>query len=138
MTATMHIGRRTTQHHPLTALRARWDAFQLRHNRRVQTVTFQRLHDTLPLDDPDRYALESPALERALQRLAADHGDLVTPTDGGVLARDVDREQSLLAVCDVWFRDSHGPEHSWDPRTLTSYDRLMADVRKAFHPGGAS
>ncbi|MFE2469777.1 hypothetical protein [Streptomyces mirabilis] len=138
MTATMHISRRTTPHHPLTALRARWDAFQLRHNRRVQTVTFQRLHDTLPLDDPDRYALESPALERALQQLATDHGDLVTPTDGGALARDIDREQLLLATCDAWFRDLQGPEHRWSPRTLTAYNRLLADVRDCFHPSGGA
>ncbi|MEU9208487.1 hypothetical protein AB0D27_11170 [Streptomyces sp. NPDC048415] len=138
MTATVHISRRTTPHHPLTALRARWDVFQLRHNPRVQTVTFQRLHDTLPLDDPDRHAMESPALERALQQLAADHGDLVTPADGGTLARDADREQNLLATCDAWFRDSHGPEHAWDPRTVASYDRLMAGVRICFHPAGGA
>ncbi|MFF0139739.1 hypothetical protein ACFYRN_25205 [Streptomyces sp. NPDC005227] len=135
MTAPMHISRRTTSHHPLTALRARWGAAQLRYSRRIQTVTFQRLHDGLALDAPDRHDLEAPALERALQRLAIDHGDKVTPADGGDLGRDADREQLVLAACDTWFREIHGPEHRWSPRLCSRYDRLMESVRDSF-PGG--
>lgn len=135
MTATMHISRRTTSHHPLTALRTRWGAVQLRYSRRVQTAAFQQLHDGLALDNPDRYALESPALEQALQQLAVDHGDTVTPADGGTLGRDADREQLILAVCDSWFREIHGSEHRWSPRLCHRYDGLMASVRGCF-PGG--
>ena len=136
MTATVHIGRRTTPHHPLTRLRQHWNAFRLRHSADVQAATFQRLHDGLPLDDPDRYALEAPALEEAFVRLAVDHPATVTPADGGTAARDVDREVLLLATCDAWFRDIHGPEHRWSPRLITRHRRLMESVRGCFHPGG--
>ncbi|MFI1767468.1 hypothetical protein ACH41H_36215 [Streptomyces sp. NPDC020800] len=137
MTATAHIaapeiGAAKTR--PLTSLRTWWASFTLKHSRRVQTATFQQLHDSLPLDDPDRYALESPALERALQQLAAEHGDRVTPADGGPSARDADREVALLAACDAWFRDAHGPERCWGPRTYARYTRLLDDVRAVFHP----
>lgn len=136
MTATLHIGRRAVPHHPITGLRTWWSSFTLKHSRRVQAATFQRLHDGLPLDDPDRYALESPEMERALQQLAADHPTAATPADGGPAAREKDREQLLLAACDAWFRDVHGPEHRWSPRTIASYERLQADVRACFHPDG--
>jgi hypothetical protein len=138
MTATMHIRRRITSHHPLTAFRARWNTFQLRHFASAQSAYFQALHDALPLTDPDRHALEAPALERALQHLAIDHGDKVTPADGGDLGRDTDREQMLLAACDTWFREIHGPEHRWSPRLFARYERLMASVHSCFHPGGQS
>jgi hypothetical protein len=136
MTATMHISRRTTPHHPHTSLRHRWHDFRLRHFRRVQTAYFQGLHDVLPLDDPDRHALDAPALEDAFAQLAADHADRVTPADGGAQARDADREVLLLATCDAWYRDIHGPEHRWSPRTTANYERLQASVRGCFHPGG--
>lgn len=139
MTATTHIAappNGAAQNRPLTGLRAWWSSFSLKHSRSVQTATFQRLHDTLPLTDPDRYALEAPTLKHALQQLAADHPEAVTPADGGTLAREVDREQLLLAACDSWFRDVHGPEHRWDPRTVAGYNQLLAGVRNCFHPGG--
>lgn len=138
MTATMHIGRRTTPHHPTAGLRARWDAFRLRYSRRTQTAYFAELHDTLPVASPDRHHLDAPALEDAFARLAADHPAAVTPVDGGGRVLDADREQLLLAACDAWFRDVHGPEHRWDPRTIAAYNRLMGDVRTCFHPGGAA
>ncbi|MFJ8348921.1 hypothetical protein ACIQ9J_21685 [Streptomyces sp. NPDC094153] len=139
MTATMPIARRTTPHRPL-GLRARWDAFRLRHSRRAQAAEFQRLHDALPLGNPDRHALDAPALEDAFAALAADHPEAVTPVDGGTLARDTNCEQLLLATCDAWFREAHpGPEHRWHPTTVASYQRLMDGVRGCFHPaGGAS
>jgi hypothetical protein len=136
MTATAHVARRTIPHHPLASLRERWNAFQLRHFRRVQIAYFTKLHDALPLDDPDRHALEAPAVEVAFALLAITHPGAVTPADGGAVARGADREQLLLATCDVWFRDVHGPEHRWDPRTVAIYDRLLADVRGCFQPGG--
>jgi hypothetical protein len=40
---------------------------------------FNRLHDRLPLDHPDRHTLEAPALEDAFAHLAAAHSDRVTP-----------------------------------------------------------
>ncbi|EST24501.1 hypothetical protein [Streptomyces roseochromogenus] len=141
MTATTHIAapaNGAAQTRPLTGLRTWWAGFTLKHSHRVQAATFQRLHDSLPLDDPDRYALESPALERALQRLAADHPTEVTPADGGPAARDRDREQLLLATCDAWFRDVHGPEHRWSPRTVANYEQLQFDVRSCFHADGAA
>lgn len=137
MTATMHIGRRTTQHHPRTSLRERWSAFTLRHSRRAQAAYFAALHDALPLDDPDRHALDAPALESAFAQMAADHSDAVTPADGGQAARDAERETLLLAICDRWFRDAHaGPEHRWSPATIAAYQQLMDGVRSCFHPGG--
>ncbi|SHI65634.1 hypothetical protein [Streptomyces sp. 3214.6] len=137
MTATVHIGRRTTPHRPHASFRERWAAFQLRHSRRTQAAYFTRLHDALPLSDPDRYALESPALEDAFARLAADHPEAVTPADGGQAARDADREVLLLAVCDRWFREAHaGPEHRWPPATIAAHQQLLNDVRACFHPGG--
>lgn len=136
MTATLHIGRRTTAHQPLARLRERWAAFALKHSRRAQAATFQRIHDALPLDDPDRHALDAPAMEAAFALLAADHPEAVTPADGGAMARSADHEQLLLATYDSWFREIHGPEHSWSPRTLARYQRLMAGVRDCFHPGG--
>ncbi|MFJ8153889.1 hypothetical protein [Streptomyces sp. NPDC094468] len=138
MTTTVHIGRRTTPHHPNTTWRQRWNAFALRHSRRVQTATFQQLHDRLPLDDPDRYALEAPALEQAFARLAVDHPSAVTPADGGPAARDADREQQLVALVDAWFREMAGPEHTWAPQTLAQYGQLVADVHACFHPGGGA
>ncbi|MFI5973590.1 hypothetical protein [Streptomyces sp. NPDC051452] len=136
MTATMHIGRRITPNRPRASFRERWDAFALRHFRRVQAVFFAQLHDTLPLDDPDRYALEAPTLEAAFVRLAAEHPNAVTPADGGQAARDADREILLLAACDSWFRDVHGPEYRWGPRTSAQYNRLLGDVSSCFHADG--
>ncbi|MFF9310151.1 hypothetical protein ACF1BS_04490 [Streptomyces sp. NPDC014748] len=138
MTATLHISRRVTPRPKTRGLRARWQAFHLRHSRSVQLAEFQRLHDALPLAAPDRHDMDSPAIEAAFMRLAADHPEAVTPADGGEPARDTDREQLLLAACDSWFRDTHGPEHRWAPDTITAYDRLMQDVRACFHQGGTS
>jgi len=138
MTTMLNISRRVTQHHTLTGLRARWEAFQLRHSRRAQAAEFQRLHDALPLPAPDRHDMESPSLEDAFMRLAADHPETVTPADGGTSARDNDREQLLLATCDAWFRNAHGPENGWSPRTAATYDQLMTGVRFCFHAGGTS
>ncbi|MEU1596160.1 hypothetical protein ABZ468_25705 [Streptomyces sp. NPDC005708] len=136
MTATTHIaaapyGAATPR--PLTGLRARWDAFALKHSRRVQLATFQQLHDGLPLDDPDRHAMEAPALEDAFAHLAIDYPGEVAHA----AMRPADHAQQLLAACDAWFRDVHGPEHRWSPRTVAAYDRLMADVRACF-PSGTS
>ncbi|MDX2749590.1 hypothetical protein PV413_03515 [Streptomyces scabiei] len=69
--ATLHIACRTTPHTPPVSLRDRWDAY------------FQRVHSALPLDAPDRHALDQPAVETAFARLAIDHPDTVTPADGG-------------------------------------------------------
>lgn len=135
MTTTVPV-RRTIPHHPFPALRQRWATFQLRHSSRVQAATFQRMHDALPLDAADRHAMESPALEAALQQLAAEHGEAVTPAEGGTAARDADREQLLLAACDSWFRDIHGPEHRWQPPTIASYAQLMDSVHGWFRTGG--
>ncbi|MGW0583527.1 hypothetical protein ACWD25_48215 [Streptomyces sp. NPDC002920] len=137
MTATVHIGRRTTPHHPSTSLREHWTGFVLRHSRRAQAAYFEQLHDALPLSDPDRHALDAPALEAAFAQLAADHPEAVTPADGGQAARDADRETLLLATCDRWFREAHpGPEHRWSPTTIVAYEQLMDGVRTCFHPGG--
>lgn len=135
MTTTVPV-RRTIPHHPFSTLRQRWATFHLRHSSRLQAATFQRMHDALPLDAADRYALESPALEAALQQLAADHADAVTPAEPGTTVRDADREQLLLATCDVWFRDIHGPEHRWQPPTVASYAQLMDSIYGSFHIGG--
>jgi hypothetical protein len=136
MTATMHIGRRTT--HPITGLRARWDAFRLRHSRRALDTYFEQARLRRPVTDPHRHAWDNPALEDAFARLAADHPEACTPADGGTTARDADREQQLLAVCDRWFREAYaGPQHRWTPATVASYQRLMADVCSCFHPGGS-
>lgn len=138
MTAPLHIGRRTTLHHPRPSVRERWDSFALKHFRRTQAVYFTQLHDALPLHDPDRHYLDAPSLEEAFAQIAADHPEAVTPADGGQAARDIDREQLLVAVCDRWFREAYpGPEHRWPPATVSAYERLMADVRACFHPGGA-
>lgn len=136
MTATMHIGRRTTPHH--LSLRERWGTFRLRHSRRAQNVYFDRLHDSLPLTNPDRHALDSPALEGAFAQLAA-HPAAVFVADCELAERDINREQLLVAACDRWFREAHpGPEHRWSPTTITSYQRLLADVRECFHQDGTS
>lgn len=138
MTATMHIGRRTTPLHPLTTLRGRWNAFRLRHFARVQDAYFQALHDALPLDDPDRHALDAAALEARFASLAIDHPEAVVPAGDDELARSIDREQLLLATCDAWFREVHGPEHRWSPRLVARYERLMVSISACFHPGGPS
>ena len=36
------------------------------------------LHDSLPLNDPDRHNLEDPQLEDAFEHLASDHPDRIT------------------------------------------------------------
>lgn len=137
MTATTHIARHTGHDGTLFAgLRAKLAAWSRRHSRRLQAAYFEQLHDSLPLDDPDRHALESPAAEQAFAYLAIAHGNLVTPADGGTAARDADRETLLLAACDAWFREVHGPEHRWSPRTIATYTRLLDGVRTCFHPGG--
>lgn len=137
--ATLHIARRTTPHPPLAGLRTWWAAFQLRHSHRARTAYFTQLHDALPLDDPDRHALESPAVEDAFARLAVDHPEAVTPADGGIQARDSDRETLLLAVCDRWFREAYpAPAHRWQPDVVAAHARLLSDVRSCFHTGGAS
>ena len=138
MTATVHVARRTAPHHALTALRARWNALQLRYSRRALEMYFERARLLRPVSDPNRHSWESPAIEDAFALLATGHPEAVTPADGGIAARDTDREQLLLAACDVWFRDIHGPEHSWSPRTIASYGQLLAGVRDCFHPGGAA
>ncbi|MEU7403847.1 hypothetical protein [Streptomyces sp. NPDC044948] len=136
MTAMMHISRRTTPHHPRPTWRARWEAFRLRHSRGALDAYFEQARLARPVTDPHRHAWENPALEDAFNRLAADHPEAVTPADGGRQARDADRETTLLAACDTWFRDVHGPEHRWQPMTVASYHRLMDGVRAALHPGG--
>lgn len=123
----MSIVRRTTPHQPRPGLRARWHAFRLRYFRRARPVT-----------DSHRHAWGNPALEAAFAELAAGHPEAVTPADGGTLARDADREQLLLATCDAWFREAHGPEHRWDARTVATYNRLMVSVRGCFHPAGGA
>lgn len=133
--ATLHIARRTTPHHPLAALRAWWDALTLRHSRRAQAAYFERLHDTLPLDDPDRHALDSPALENAFALLAISHPDEVAATT----MRAADHEQLLLAARDEWFRHAHpAPEHRWGPEERAAYHALMATVHRSHPSGGAS
>ncbi|MGW6292435.1 hypothetical protein [Streptomyces sp. NPDC055058] len=137
MTATMHIGRRTTEHPPLTGLRAWWQTVRLRYSQSARDAYFERARLARPVTDPNRHAWDSPVLEDAFARLAADHPDAVTPADGGSPATAADREMQLLAVCDRWFREAHpGPEHRWHPMVVASYQRLMNDVRGAFHPGG--
>ncbi|MEI5520731.1 hypothetical protein WB388_08960 [Streptomyces brasiliscabiei] len=135
--ATLHIARRTTPHTPPASLRAWWTAVRLRHSRRARTAYFTQLHDALPLGGPDRHALDAPAVEDAFARLAIDHPEAVTPSDGSTLAHDADREQMLLAVCDRWFREAYpAPEHRWPAPVVAARARLLADVRDCFHPGG--
>lgn len=138
MTATVHVDRRTVPHHPLTVLRAGWNALQLRYSRRALETYFERARLRRPVTDPNRHAWESPAIEDAFAGLAADHPEAVTPADGGEAARDADREQLLLAACDAWFRDIHGPEHSWNPRKIAAYGQLMHGIRACFHPAGGA
>ncbi|MFB7596937.1 hypothetical protein [Streptomyces sp. NPDC056160] len=139
MTATMHIGRRTTPHQPLTGLRTWWAGFQLRHSRRALDSYMERARLARPVTDPHRHAWDNPALEEAFARLAADHPEAVTPADGGLVALDADREQLLLAVCDRWFHEAHpGPEHRWHPMTIATHAKLMDGVRACFHSGGAA
>ncbi|MFJ4365119.1 hypothetical protein ACIP4S_13305 [Streptomyces chartreusis] len=134
MTATVHIGRRTTPHHPFASLRARWEAYTQRRTQRTQAAYFQRLHDTLPLDDPDRHDLDAPALEAAFAGLAISHPDEVAATT----MRTADHEQLLLAARDEWFRHAHpAPEHRWSPEERAAYEALMATVHRS-RPDGAS
>ncbi|WP_435610931.1 hypothetical protein [Streptomyces sp. C10-9-1] len=128
MTATAHLARRSS-HHPVRALLT---TLLLPRSRRVQARYFERLRTTLPLTDPDRHDLESPAAEAAFARLAVDHPDKVTPASGDQAAAD--RTQYLLAVCDVWFREAHGPEHTWSPQTLAAYTRLLRAVQQVDGP----
>lgn len=137
MTATAHIARRTIRHTPHRTLREHWNTFQLRYSQRALTTYFERTRQLRPVTDPNRHAWESPALEDAFARLAADHPTMVTPADGGASARDTDREQLLLAVCDRWFHEANpAPEHRWSPDVIASHARLLNGVRACFHPGG--
>ncbi|MBP5875714.1 hypothetical protein PV360_36940 [Streptomyces scabiei] len=137
--ATLHIARRTTPHQPPTALRTWWTALQLRHSHRARTAYFTRLHDALPVDAPDRHALDAPAIEDAFARLAIDHPQAVTPADGGTPAHDADREALLIAVCDRWFREVYpAPDHLWSMDTIDAHIRFLADIRACFNPGGDS
>lgn len=136
MTATMPISRRTT-HHAHTGLRTWWETIQLRHSRRALDAYFERARLARPVTDPNRHAWESPALEDAFVRLAAANPQAVTPADGGPAALDAEREQLLLAVCDAWFHETYpAPQHRWTPDVIAAYQRLIADVRACFHPGG--
>lgn len=134
MTATMHIGRRTTNHR-LRTIRARWSDFRLRHFTSVQTVFFQQLHDSLPLDDPDRHAMEPPAIEDAFALLAVGSSQIASTM------RAADHEQLLLAERDDWFRHAHpAPQHLWSAAEVTAYNQLMSTVHVSRHPapgGGA-
>lgn len=135
--ASTHIARRTIRHTPQRTLRDRWNTFRLRYSQRALTVYFERTRQLRPVTDPNRHAWESPDLEDAFARLAADHPTMVTPSDGGPAARDADREQLLLAVCDHWFRETHpAPEHRWSPDIIAAHTRLLANVHACFHPGG--
>ncbi|MGW7355144.1 hypothetical protein ACWGI0_00235 [Streptomyces sp. NPDC054802] len=125
---THHVAGRTTSHHLLTTIRSGLAAWTLRHSRRAQAGYFERLRTSLPVLDPDRHALESPAVEDAFAHMAIAHPDKVTPADGGQAARSIDREQQLLAACDAWFREAHGPERAWPPATIAAYNRLLDDV----------
>ncbi|WDO09908.1 hypothetical protein ME763_31965 [Streptomyces murinus] len=139
MTATLHISRRTTQHHPLTSVSTWWANFRLRHSQRALDTYVETARLALPAADYYRHAWENPVLEAAFAGLAADHPEAVTPSDGGMLARDADREQLLLAVCDLWFRDAHpAPEYQWAPEVIAAHQRLMNDIRTCFHPTGGA
>ncbi|MCM1977179.1 hypothetical protein [Streptomyces sp. G1] len=119
MTATKHISRRTTPPCPSTEPAA-------------SDVDLEALRLSLPLDDPDRHALEDPAVEDAFAHLAIDH-----PVQVAVACmRAVDREQLLLTALDAWFLTVYGPQQQWDAQTLALFDRLAADVRSAFRRGG--
>jgi hypothetical protein len=128
MVATTHHVAGTSHHTWLTTIRSGMTCWLLRHWRPAAATYFERLRTSLPVLDPNRHALENPAVEDAFARLAIAHPDRVTPADGGPAARSIDREQQLLAACDAWFREAHGPERAWHPATITAYNRLLDDV----------
>lgn len=139
MVATVHVA---APHNPIAAFTT-WLAEHFHHRKTakgvaefVQALDIEALRLSLPLDDPNRHALEIPALEDAFAHLAADH-----PTEVAVAAmRDADREELLLAIVDDWFRHAHaGPQHRWSPQEVALYEQLLGSVRECFHPaGGAS
>lgn len=140
MTATLHISRRTTPHHtPLAALTG-WLTGRLRRRPAaslpdVAALDIEVLRLSLPLTDPDRHALEDPAVEDAFAHLAIDH-----PTEVAVSCmRDADRQTLLLGIVDDWFRHAHqAPEHRWPPQVVAEHKQLLACVRACFHTGGES
>jgi len=135
MTATQHIA---VPHHPLATLTA-WLTGRLRRRPRptvldVTALDIEALRLALPLDDPDRHALEDPAVEDAFAHLAVDHPAEVAAT----AMRAADHETLLLAVVDDWFRHAHpAPEHRWTPETVAAHEQLLGSVRACFRPGGA-
>lgn len=146
MTATLHIGRRTTPHHPLAAFTT-WLTRLLPGSGKkttgitpdtmaafVEAMDIEALRLSLPLDDPDRHALENPAVEDAFAHLA----DACPVKAPAFSMRPADREELLLATCDAWFRHAHpAPEHRWSPDVRAEYELLLDSVRRCFHPGGA-
>lgn len=142
MTATAHIA--APHHNPLAAL-AGWLSSHLHRRPRpaaavpvaefVQALDVEALRLSLPLDDPDRHALENPAVEDAFAHLAIDHPYEVAVTS----MRQTDREELLLAVCDEWFRHAHpAPEHRWSPQEIALYEQLLGSVHACFHAGGGA
>lgn len=138
MAMTTH--RIAAHHHPITGLRAGLTGWMLRHSRRAAARFFERLRTSLPVTDPDRHFLENPVLEDRFAHLAIDHPDAVTPADGGATAAQADDTTLAVAMCDAWFREAHGPEQTWSPQTLATYQRLLSGVRSAAarSRGGAS
>jgi len=137
MTATMPISRRTTPHNTPLAAFTGWLTGRLRRRTPavpdVAALDIEALRLSLPLDDPDRHALENPAVEDAFAHLAIDHPAAVAVS----CMRDVDRETLLLAVVDDWFHHAHSaPQHSWPPDVVAQHALLMSSVRACFHPGG--
>lgn len=138
MTATVHIARRTTPHNLLATLTS-WATGRLRRRPSAPdtvALDIEALRLALPLDDPDRHALENPAVEGAFAHLAVDH-----PSEAAATAmRAADHETLLLAQRDVWFRHAHpAPEHRWSPQEIAAYNELMGSVcvrRFPSAPGG--
>lgn len=138
--ATVHVA--VPLHHPLAAFTG-WLREHFHHRAAaeapvaafVQALDIEALRLSLPLDDPDRHALENPAAEDAFAHLAADH-----PAEVTVAAmREADREELLLGIVDDWFRHAHpAPQHRWSPQEIALYEQLLGSVRGCFHPAGGA
>ncbi|NUR04354.1 MAG: hypothetical protein HOY79_49975 [Streptomyces sp.] len=121
-------------HHPFAAFTAWLRGFR-RRSYGVPPADVEALRLSLPLNDPDRHALEAPALEDAFAHLAADH-----PAQVAVASmRDADRQELLLAIVDDWFRHAHpAPTHRWPAPVRAEHELLLDAVRACFHSAGGA
>lgn len=111
-----------------------------------EDLLFEELRQALPLDDPDRHALENPSAESAFARLAADNPDRVSPRATGNHActhtldsiRAHDLNITLRRAAGSPVREYRITPQQWEQRTVFCVMAIGWSWREIPLPKGAA